>query len=212
MVQWQFLNIRLFCPWIHSGKVYFSPDNFRNDMYKQTPHKRYKKTLEFLKAHVATTEGILDLGVQNPLGDCMRKEGFSVENTNGEDLDVDFSSVQSSLAKVVSAFEILEHLVAPFNVLSEIKAKKLVASIPLKLWFSSAYRSGTDPLDRHYHEFEDWQFDWLLEKSGWEIKARDKWSHPVSKIGIRPVLRRFVPRYYIVYAERKSVFVSKNNQ
>jgi hypothetical protein len=28
----------------------------------------------------------------------------------------------------------------------------------------SAYRSKTDMWDRHYHEFEDWQLDWLLEK------------------------------------------------
>jgi hypothetical protein len=32
------------------------------------------------------------------------------------------------------------------------------------LWFSPAYRSKTDMWDRHYHEFEDWQLDWLLEK------------------------------------------------
>jgi hypothetical protein len=26
--------------------------------------------------------------------------------------------------------------------------------------------------DRHYHEFEDWQFDWLLEKSNWKIEKK----------------------------------------
>jgi hypothetical protein len=56
--------------------------------------------------------------------------------------------------------------------------------------------------DRHYHEFEDWQFDWLLEKTGWKIMARGKWTNPTKKIGIRPLLRWFTPRYYIVYAER----------
>ncbi len=110
----------------------------------------------------------------------------------------------SSKAEVVTAYEILEHLVSPFNVLRTVKAKKLVASIPLKLWFANAYRSKEDPWDRHYHEFEDWQFDWLLDKAGWEIKDRYKWTHPVKKIGFRPLLRQFTPRYYIVYAERKS--------
>ena len=43
---------------------------------------------------------------------------------------------------------------------------------------------------------------WLLEKAGWKIKARHKWAHPVKKIGLRPLLRTFTPRYYIVYAER----------
>ncbi|MCW8980959.1 MAG: methyltransferase, partial [Altibacter sp.] len=52
-------------------------------------------------------------------------------------------------------------------------------------------------------EFEDWQFDWLLEKAGWTIKKREKFTNPVKKIGIRPILRRFTPRYYLVYAERR---------
>jgi hypothetical protein len=78
----------------------------------------------------------------------------------------------------------------------------LVASVPLKLWFASAYRSKTDKWDRHYHEFEDWQFDWLLEKAGWRIVKSEKFTNPVKKIGIRPILRRITPRYYLIYAEK----------
>jgi hypothetical protein len=87
-------------------------------------------------------------------------------------------------------------------VLNTIKASKLITTVPLKLWFASAYRSKTDKWDRHFHEFEDWQFDWLLEKSGWQIRKSEKWSSPVNKIGFRPILRKFTPRYYAVYAER----------
>ncbi|MBV1924898.1 MAG: class I SAM-dependent methyltransferase [Dokdonia sp.] len=174
-------------------------------MYENTfPNKRYKHTIEFLKEVVPDTKtAILDLGVRNPFVDFMEREGYTVTNTNGEDLDLDTSSVQQSDAEVITAFEIFEHLLAPFNVLRDIKADKVVASIPLKLWFSSAYRSKTDPWDRHYHEFEDWQFDWLFEKAGWEIKKREKFTNPIKKIGIRPLLRNFTPRYYLVYAERK---------
>ncbi|WP_299608588.1 methyltransferase [uncultured Aquimarina sp.] len=173
-------------------------------MYEGTfPHKRYKETLEFLRTHVTAPATILDLGVPNPFVEFMEKEGYTVSNTSGEDLDIETKAVMTSEAEVVTAFEIFEHLIAPFNVLRGIKANKLVASIPLKLWFSPAYRSKTDPWDRHYHEFEDWQFDWLLEKAGWEIKAKKKWTHPIKKIGFRPLLRYFTPRYYIVYAERK---------
>ncbi|WP_422860861.1 methyltransferase [Flagellimonas sp. S174] len=172
-------------------------------MYENNfPNKRYKHTLTFLQKHIPVSDTILDLGVDNPFSNIMREQGYSVENTMGEDLDIDFSSVTQSNAEVVTAFEIFEHLVAPFNVLKEIKSKKLVASIPMRLWFSSAYRSKTDPWDRHYHEFEDWQFDWLLEKSGWKIKDTAKWTNPTKKIGIRPLLRFFTNRYYIVYAER----------
>lgn len=173
-------------------------------MYEKSfPKKRFEKTLEFLKTHIKTGTIVLDLGVKNPFSDIMQDEGYRVFNTQGEDLDIYTESVLNPNIEVVVAFEIFEHLLSPLQILSEIKAKKLVATVPLRLWFSAAYRSKTDPWDRHYHEFEDWQFDWLLEKTGWEIKARKKWAHPVGKIGLRPFLRLFTPRYYAVYAERK---------
>ncbi|GAA4293548.1 methyltransferase domain-containing protein [Aestuariibaculum suncheonense] len=172
-------------------------------MYENTfPNKRFKHTLEFLRKHVSPSETILDLGVVNPFSEIMLQQGYTVENTKGEDLDIDTSTIQNSSADVVTAFEIFEHLLSPFTVLKSIQTDKLVASVPLKLWFSSAYRSKTDMLDRHYHEFEDWQFDWLLEKAGWKILDRKKWTNPTKKLGIRPILRWFTPRYYIVYAER----------
>ncbi|NRA91317.1 MAG: methyltransferase [Psychroserpens sp.] len=174
-------------------------------MYEDSyPKKRFKLTLEFLKKHITPSESILDLGVKNPLSEIMIREGFKVNNTSGSDLDLDTSEIESSNANVVTAFEIFEHLLSPFTVLSTIKADKLVASVPLKLWFASAYRSKTDPRDRHYHEFESWQFDWILEKTGWKIIASEKWTSPTKKIGFRPILRWFTPRYYIVYAERIS--------
>tara|TARA_R110002096_G_scaffold2186_2_gene11545 strand:- start:4126 stop:4668 length:543 start_codon:yes stop_codon:yes gene_type:complete len=173
-------------------------------MYEKSfPNKRFKYTIEFLKKHVSPSETILDLGVVNPFTQIMLDHGYSVENTKGEDLDTDVTNIINSKAEVVTAFEIFEHLLSPFTVLKSIKSQKLVASVPLKLWFSSAYRSKTDMLDRHYHEFEDWQFDWLLEKAGWKIIDRKKWTNPTKKIGIRPILRWFTPRYYIIYAEKK---------
>jgi hypothetical protein len=172
-------------------------------MYKNNfPHKRYKISLDFLKKNIDTSEKILDLGVSNPFSEIMKGSGYDVSNTQGEDLDINFKSIIQSDANVVTAFEIFEHLVAPFNVLREIKANKLIASIPLDLWFAKAYKNSTDSRDRHYHEFEQWQFDWLLEKSGWKIITSYKWTNPTKKIGFRPLLRLFYPRYYIVYAEK----------
>ena len=174
-------------------------------MYEKTyPNKRFKLTLQFLKNHISTSETILDLGVRNPFSEIMISEGYTVKNTKGEDLDEDRSTIENSSVDVVTAFEIFEHLLSPYEVLKSIKSKKLVISVPLKLWFASAYRSKTDKWDRHYHEFEDWQLDWLLEKTGWKIIDRQQWTNPVKKFGIRPFLRRFTNRYYIVYAERIS--------
>ena len=172
-------------------------------MYEGTyPKKRYKLTLKFLKEHVSKSEDILDLGVENPLSQLLKAEGYKVTNTSGEDLDLDQSFIQNSNATVVTAFEIFEHLLSPFEVLRSLKAKKIIISVPLRLWFARAYRSKTDLRDRHFHEFEDWQLNWLLEKAGWKIKATKKWTNPSKKIGIRPLLRWFTPRYYIVFAER----------
>ena len=166
------------------------------------PKKRYKHTLKFLKTHINDGESILDLGVETPLSEILKTDGFDICNTSGEDLDLNTSFLKSNNSDVTTAYEIFEHLVSPFTVLKSIQSKKLVASIPLRLWFSSAYRSKTDARDRHFHEFEDWQFNWLLEKAGWKIIATEKWTNPTKKIGIRPLLRYFTPRYYIVYAER----------
>ncbi|MGA9238727.1 MAG: methyltransferase, partial [Robiginitalea sp.] len=108
-------------------------------MYAHYPEKRYRLTLEFLKKHVNTDEQILDLGVPNPFSEIMTREGYTVQNTGGEDLDLELDHIRNSGATVVTAFEILEHLVAPFNVLRDIPADKILASIPLRLWFASAY-------------------------------------------------------------------------
>jgi hypothetical protein len=172
-------------------------------MYEKTfPNKRFKLTLEFLQKHISTSESILDLGVENPFSRIMTENGFKIINTKGEDLDNDQSTLKNETYTVTTAFEIFEHLLNPYTVLQNIKSDKLLISIPLRLWFSTAYRSKTDMWDRHYHEFEDWQLDWLLEKTGWKIVDRTKFTHPVKKFGFRPLLRYFTPRYYMVYAEK----------
>tara|TARA_B100000959_G_scaffold142699_1_gene149799 strand:- start:140 stop:661 length:522 start_codon:yes stop_codon:yes gene_type:complete len=166
------------------------------------PYKRFNKTLEFLEKHIKKDKLILDLGVENPLSSLISDNGYKIENTSGEDLDIERSKIINSNAEVITAFEIFEHLLNPYRVLKDIKAKQLVASVPLRLWFTSAYRNNSDKRDRHFHEFEDWQFDWLLNETGWKIIDSKKFTNPVKKIGVRPFLRLFTPRYYLVYAEK----------
>jgi len=171
-------------------------------MHKITHKRRYSKTIDFLQAVLPAPATILDLGVRNELSEIMETHGYKVLNTHGEDLDLDYKNVMNYEVDAVTSFEIFEHLLAPFNVLQTIKANKLITTVPLRLWFASAYRSKSDVWDRHFHEFEDWQFDWLLEKTGWKIMRTEKWTSPINKIGFRPILRRYTPRYYAVYAER----------
>ncbi len=170
--------------------------------YESYRQKRYKKTLNFLEKHISKDSKILDLGTRNPFSKVMEQNNYTVYNTQGEDLDIDFDKVDQKNADIVTAFEIFEHLFAPFNVLKQIKTDKIIISVPLKLWFTDAYW-GDDDWDKHYHEFESKQLDFLLRRTGWKIIDSEKWtsSNP-SKIGIRPILRHFYPRYYIVYCEK----------
>jgi hypothetical protein len=170
--------------------------------YYKTHNDRFRKTLAFVEKHISKDEKILDLGIQNPLSEILIKEGFQVINTQGEDLDMDFESVKENSADVLTAFEIFEHLLSPFNVIKATNAKKLIATVPLRLWFAPSYQNKNDNRDRHFHEFEDWQFDWLLNKAGWVIKDTEKWVSPTKITGIRPLLRNFTPRHYAVYAIR----------
>jgi len=101
-----------------------------NDNY---PYKRFNITLRFLQNHIEKDKLILDLGVENPLSSLIRDNGYRVENTSGEDLDIDRSKIINSNAEVVTAFEVFEHLLDPYNVLKDIKAKKTSCKCPIKI-------------------------------------------------------------------------------
>lgn len=163
--------------------------------------KRFEKTLGFVKKHLKTDEVILDLGETNELSDFLRQQGgYNLVNTTGEDLDVDFTIVKKYSS--ITAFEIFEHMFAPFNLLNS-SGGRLIASVPLRLWFAPEYWNYNDRHDCHYHEFSVRQFNHLLERTGWKVIDHQVWKSYDSPWGIRPLLRRIYPRYYIVYAEKQ---------
>ncbi len=169
---------------------------------EKTKHARFHKTLKFLEISLPKGSKILDLGTPNDMSEFLKKNGYEVSNAYGKDFDYHPEIIAREGYDAVTMFEVLEHLINPMGVLTQVKAPKLFASVPLSLWFAKAYRNKSDEWDQHFHEFEDWQFDWLLNKASWEIIRREKWTSPVNKIGIRPTLRLITPRYYIVEAKR----------
>ena len=174
--------------------------------HNKNEQRRFQRTLSFIKKVEPNCKCILDLGVRNSLSFELEKRGYIVQNTLGEDLDLCPECIKNyDKPDVVTAFEILEHLVSPFDILKHLPSNKLIATVPLNLWFAKPYRNKSDKFDMHYHEFVDWQFDMLLEKAGWKIEYSEKWTAPICKIGLRPLLRLFYPRFYAVYATRKNL-------
>ena len=87
---------------------------------KNFPFKRYQITIDFIKKFVDKNELILDLGIENPLSKMLKNNGYNIVNTSGEDLDIDQSAVKETNATVVTAFQIFEHLLNPFQLLMSI--------------------------------------------------------------------------------------------
>ncbi len=115
--------------------------NFDNSRAKK---RRYQKTLDFIQKGIQPPATVFDLGTPNAFSEIMKQNGFTVINTKGEDLDENPEAIGHIEADVATAFEIFEHLLNPLGVLKAIKADKLIASIPLSLWFAKAYRNKND--------------------------------------------------------------------
>jgi len=150
--------------------------------------KRYKITL---------VGGVSDLSK-------MMSEKYQVTNTP-DDMDLDYVDHDISEGfDLVTGFEILEHMLNPFGLLTAIKAPKLILSVPLNLWFENTWKGGgsENKYKWHYHEFQPWQLDMLLEKTGWKIVDSLKIPYTTGDIGIRPLLRRFYNKYYFVSCTR----------
>lgn len=158
--------------------------------------RRYNRTLDFITKHFATRKGlrVLDLGTKNAFSEIMINHGFAVTNTQGEDLDLHFEQVaKTEGVELVTALEILEHLVSPFPLLRDLPANHLIATIPLRLWFAPAYKSKTDKWDKHYHEFEDWQFDMLLEKLDGQLWIEPNGLRPFINLAYAPFCACLLP-------------------
>ena len=57
-----------------------------------THEKRYTKTISFVNKHIKKGSNILDLGIKNILSERLISSGYVVENTKGENLDIDFNA------------------------------------------------------------------------------------------------------------------------
>ncbi len=182
-------------------------------------HKdRFHITSRFLEKVVSKEDRILDLGGETGMSEFLHEQGYDTYNTDeGIDFD-DLGDAFSGVEKydVVSAFEVVEHLFSPYDLLKKLPADKLVITVPLKLWFAKAYKhvpvmDGGHMAYGHFHEFEPEQMHMLLDKAGWKILYEEKWKGaPAVPLGIRPLLRYFSYRYYALYCERAEPYTTGN--
>jgi len=168
-------------------------------------NKRQIKSLELVNSFMhdkIISQHIFDLGHKNTLSFYM---GSDHVMNNSPDTDfhkcLDEVKILSGRVSVTTSFEVFEHLLNPLETLKAIKSRYLICTVPLNVWFSKAYW-GKNKFDRHFHEFEERQFLWLLDEAGWEVERKGKWKIQHA-IGIRPFLRLFFPSYLWVIAKRK---------
>ena len=104
-----------------------------DSMYRIYPQKRYRKTLTILERFAPKGTTILDLGVRNPFSEVMEKEGYIVNNTQGEDLDLFPEKLADYTGEFVTALEILEHLVNPLRSAPALTCPKTFGNCTLTL-------------------------------------------------------------------------------
>ncbi len=165
---------------------------------------RMQMTLDLIKKYTAPNSKIYDFGHKSIMSEWMEKEGYTVVN-NSTEVDLDFNQDEitklSSEADLTTSFEVFEHLTNLFAVLMAIKSKKMLITVPAKVWFKSAYW-GPNDFDHHYHEFEYKQIEKILNKTGWQVKEHGFWKVSFGW-GLYSLLRKIWPSYIWIYVEKK---------
>ena len=153
---------------------------------------RYVKTRELLKKYYFEGAKILDLGANNVMRSRLQNHFQTVIHGTGN-LDLNKEELNYNYEDIITSFEVFEHLYNLFPLLREIKKSGalLICSVPLRFPFSKQYWTD-DYHDRHYNEFEERQFFWILKEAGFEILEFEKWYWKFNFVGVRPFLRSFL--------------------
>ena len=160
---------------------------------------RWRKTLDFLEhsslAGTAVSKG-LDLGERTPLTG-MLEELFGCSFTNTvQDLDLERLEGQY---RVVTAFEVLEHLYNPLHALLEVKGvlrgegARLFVSMPLH---KPDFLASPD----HFHEMSATAAFSLFQRAGFRIARKGEFRirHPWFYCrGVKPLLRAWYEKVQI---------------
>jgi len=173
---------------------------FKNINY-QGKNALYRK-LNYFRNLINQNQLILDVGARNPLTEALELEHkVSIDNTSG-DLDIDFN-IPGKDYDVIIYSHTIEHQFNPLYTLLELK--KILNDNGV-LYVLMPERGKLLWTKGHYHEIDDYRFNLLIERSGFEIikKTREKaWRHWTEYIkGIRPFYR-LIREHDVIYALKK---------
>lgn len=167
---------------------------------KQFYLSRRNRTLCLVQQNVNGLKIIYDMGDVSPMRYELERDYFvkTLPYKDYNDLNMD-----SFRNEVFVSFKVFEHIFSPYHFLKATQPLLLICTVPLKIPFVPIHWSK-DKRDRHYHEFEEKQFLWMLEEAGYEIIYKKKWWYNRLPIGIRTLLRYIFPSWLAVVARRKN--------
>ena len=165
--------------------------------------KRYRKTLEFVNS-IPTFGNVLSIGELSDI-DVKIAQELTLKHYYTEG-DLDYPGWQivgehPGRFDNVFIFEVIEHLINPMLMLTELKRyidKNTQIFISYPQSFLKKYMSP-----KHFHEMDVDRFEYMIDKAGYRIETAtsittyfDKWYYPL--IGIRPLLKTitFVDWYF----------------
>jgi len=169
--------------------------NYLNDPAHQI---RWKRTLKFLRGSSLSGAvlGGLDVGDRTPFTALLEQQfGCSFTNTA---VDLDIEPLSGSF-RVVTAFEVLEHLYNPLHALLEIKQilagpdARLFLSMPL---WKPSYLASPD----HFHEMTRSAACSLFSRAGFAVvrSAEFRIRKPLFYLtGVKPLLRAWYEKVQI---------------
>jgi len=180
-------------------------DSYSDPFGETTNIRRLERTIRFLHEEGASAPA-LDLGGESPLLERIRRElNLEVDST---DFDLDSCHLTGPF-KTIFLFEVIEHLGSPLRILQEIHqalADDGILYLSMPLVVSRFRPTGWLRDEHHIFEMDRRQFDFLIEKAGFEVEREEIARMQALRryfTGFRIFIRLFTDRNILVKLRKR---------